>query len=385
MKLPILILSFSLLLVGQKNLSLVALGQSVRPIGVVQAIDRAARRIIIKSDAGPEMTITFEEVARFVRVAPGAKDLENAVTIAASDLAIGDRILARGRSGSDSSSFMATSIIVMSKADIAKKNAAERAEWDRRGVGGVIATLNPASREITINAPNTTGAKPIVVAFANNAVLRRYAANSVKFSDALPSQFEELRVGDQIRALGTVNEDRTRFTAEELVSGSFRTIAGTVVELDAAKSIILITDLATSKRVQVQLTPDSTLRRLSAQLAQMLAARNQGTGSPAALFGSAERDRSRATSSVSSENDSMKRGPKDVQSTIERLPPLGLVDLKVGEALILSCTNSADPSHVTAITLLAGVEPLLRDSSRGGKSLNLGSWNLDLNMNVGLP
>jgi len=40
---------------------------------------------------------------------------------------------------------------------------------------------------------------------------------------------------------------------------------------------------------------------------------------------------------------------------------------------------------VTAITLLAGVEPLLRTSSKGARTLDLGSWNLDLNMNVGLP
>src|SRR5712691_2872229 len=131
------------------------------------------------------------------------------------------------------------------------------------------------STEITINAPTNAGAKLMVIDLSSGTVLRGYAPNSVKFSDARSSRFEELHVGDQIRALGTANEDRSRFTAEELVSGSFRTFAATVVELDAAKSTILITDLANNKRVQAQITSDSTVRRLSAQVAQMLAAGNQ--------------------------------------------------------------------------------------------------------------
>ena len=248
----------------------------------------------------------------------------------------------------------------------------------------MISALNPGSREVTINATTTAGAKPVAITFATDAVVRRYAPNSVKFSDAIPGRFEELRVGDQVRAMGTTNEDRTRFKAEEFVSGSFRTIAATVVEVNASRSTILITDLATNKRVQAHITSDSAVRRLSAQVAQMLAARNQATGSTAAPHGSSEVDRSR-DSSPTSGKDSNQQGASDLQSMIERLPPLGLGDLKQGEALILSCTSTEDPSCVTAITLLAGVEPLLRASPRGGRSYNLGSWNLDLNMNVGVP
>jgi len=383
MKMLILVSCFVFLLAAQENSASPASSQTVRPIGVVLTIDPASRSLTIKTDAGPEMTIAFEESTRFLRVAPGAKDLDHAAPISASELAVGDRILARGRSGADSSSFVATSIIVMSKSDIAKKHANERADWEKRGVGGVISALDAASREITINISTNTGSKPMVIAFATDTVLRRYAPNSVKFGDALLSGFEELRVGDQIRALGTISEDRSRFTAEELVSGSFRTIAATVVELDAAKGIILMTDLANNKRVQAQITSDSTVRRLSAQVSQMLAARNQSAGATPTPPSSPQGDRSGASSSRSSE--SAQQGPRDLQSILNRLPPLSLADLRPGEALIVSCTNTEDPSRVTAITLLAGVEPLLRTSSRGGRSFDLGSWNLDLNMNVGVP
>jgi hypothetical protein len=385
MKILMLIMSCAFFLHGPPSPGAGASGQTARTVGVVTAIDSTARHITIKTDAGPELKITFEQATKFLRVPPGASNLENATAISASELGVGDRILARGGSGGDPTSFVATTILIMSKADVAKRHAAERAEWERRGIGGVITALNPASREITINALSTAGARPVVIVFTTDAVLRRYSSNSVKFSDARPSRFEELHVGDQIRALGALNEDRSRFTSEELVSGSFRTIAATVVEVDAAGSTILITDLATNKRVQAQITSDSSLRRLSAQVAQMLAARNQIGGPTAAPPGAAEGDRSRTSNSASPDRKSTQQSPRDLQSVIESLPPLNLAELKPGEALILSCTKTEDPSRVTAITLLAGAEPLLRASSKGRGTLDLGAWNFDLNMSVGIP
>ena len=335
-------------------------GQPVRPIGVIVAIDPAAKRVTIKTDAGPEMTIVFDEATRFLRVAPGAKDLENAAPISAPELTAGDRILARGRSGGDPGSFVAATIIVMSKGDIAKKHAAERAEWEKRGVGGVITTLDPAAKEITIIAPTTSGAKPMVIAFAPGAALRRYAPNSVKFSDARPSRFEELKVGDQVKALGTANEARSRYTAEELVAGSFRVIVATVVSIDAAQNTFVTTTPGANKPMQTQVSADSTLRRLSPEIAQMLAARNKAGKAP-------------------------DQSPKDLQSLIEKLPPLILTDLKPGDAIIFTFATGEDASRITAITLLAGVEPLLKTPGKAGQSVNLGSWSLDLNMNVGVP
>lgn len=357
--------------------------QDVRPIGVVQSIDITGRYIKIKTDAGTDISIAYEAEARFLLVTPGAKDLSNASTITAADLSVGDRILARGRRGGDANSFIATSIIVMSKADIAKKRATERADWERRGIGGLITSVNPATKEITIKASATVTDKPLVVVLKPGASLRRYAPDSVKFSDALPSHFEELAIGDQVRALGTINEDRSRFEAEELVSGSFRTIAATVAELDVGKSTLLITELTSSKRIEVQITRDSTIRKLSPQLAQTLAARNQD--GPSNATAPAEGDRSRAGDPRSPGSKTTQQGPSDFQSMLEKLPVLSVGDLKPGDALIISCTNSSDPSRVTAITLLSGVEALLRSSPKGGRTLDLGSWNLDLNMNVGLP
>src|SRR5262245_26576268 len=306
-----LILCCASLLLQQGNPVAPTSGQTVRPIGVIVAIDTAAKRVTLKTDAGPEMIIVFDEATRFLRVAPGAKDLENAAPISMSELTAGDRILARGRSGGDPGSFLAASIIAMSKGDIARKHAAERAEWEKRGVGGVITALDPAAKEITITAPTTAGAKPMVIAFAPAAALRRYAPNSVKFSDARPSRFEELKVGDQVKALGTANETRSRYTAEELVAGSFRVIAATVVSIDSAKNTFVTTTPGANKPMQAQVSADSTVRRLSPEIAQMLAAQNKAGNSP-------------------------DQSPKDLQSLIEKLPPLTLTDLKPGDAIIFT-------------------------------------------------
>ncbi|MBO0724693.1 MAG: hypothetical protein J2P52_03755 [Blastocatellia bacterium] len=360
MKILTLMLCCAALISARANSITQASGQTVRPIGVILAIDPAAKRVTIKTDAGPEMTIAFDEASRFLRIAPGAKDLENAATISATELSVGDRILARGRSVGDPGLFVAASIIVMSKGDIARKHAVERAEWEKRGVGGMITAIDPAAKEISIKTPSTAGAKPMVIAFAPGTTLRRYAPNSVKFSDALPSRFEELKVGDQVRALGTSNEDRSRFSAEEIVAGSFGAIAGAVVSSDASQSALLITDLATNKRIQARVTSDSTARRLSAEIIQTLLARNKAGSAP-------------------------DQATRDIQSMIEKLPQLSPSDLKPGDAVIVSFAIGEDASQVTAITVLAGVEPLFKASGKGGQSVNLGSWNLDLNMNLGAP
>ncbi len=358
--------------------------QAARVIGVVQKIDSGARRITIKTDAGQETNVSYDDTTRFLRVAPGAKDLTNATSISSSDLEAGDRILARGRNV-DQNLIVAATIIVMSKSDIARKHEAERAEWAKRGIGGVIVALDSASREITIDRPAVAGSKPVLIELAPSAVLRRYAPDSVKFSDARPCRFEELQVGDQVKALGNLNEDRTRFTAEQLISGSFRNILGTVVSSDPGQNTILITDLATGKRVQAHVVSDTMVHRLSDEVAQMIAARIQGGASPSGP-GSFQPGRAPATNPAEAGGEPPRQqSDGNLQTAIERLPRLSLSELKPGEGVILTCTSSTDPSSVTAITLLAGVEPILRASSKGGRPPDLGSWNLDLNMNAGGP
>src|SRR5262249_46558328 len=66
----------------------------------------------------------------------------------------------------------------------------------------------------------------------------------------------------------------------------------------------------------------------------------------------------------------------DLQQMLERLPAMPLTELKKDDAIIISTTGS-DAARETAITLIAGVEPLLTKASSGQLSLD---WNLDMGM-----
>ncbi len=65
-----------------------------------------------------------------------------------------------------------------------------------------------------------------------------------------------------------------------------------------------------------------------------------------------------------------------MEQMIERMPPLNLAELKAGDALIISSTVGAESDKITAITLLAGVEPILTSAPKGRQGMVLGNWNL---------
>lgn len=350
---------------GGQAQSTQAPGAASQVIGEVTAMVAQLGQISIKTDKGEGVTVIVSDSTSFRKVPLGAQDLKTATRIALSDLGVGDRIIAIGRRPDDQNRIEARSVIVMSRSDLMQKRQREQDEWQKRGIGGVIIALNPASREITIRAQTVTSTKKVVVALPPGATLRRYAPGSIRFSDAQPSRIEELKIGDQVKARGTRSEDGTNFSAEELVSGSFRNLAATVIAVDADRGTIQVMDLASKIRIQARVLPDSTLRRLSPAVAKILAT-HVSSGSTTA-------------SSVEGHNG------RDLQSMIEALPPLSLAELKPGEAIVISSTTGDDPTQVTAITLLAGVEPLFKVSTRGGRSPDIGSWNLDLNMGVGVP
>jgi hypothetical protein len=75
----------------------------------------------------------------------------------------------------------------------------------------------------------------------------------------------------------------------------------------------------------------------------------------------------------------------DMQQMLEHMPAIKLEDLKAGDAIIVSSTEGTDPGQVTAITLVAGVEPILTAAPGGSQRARmLGSWNLDMDMGGGM-
>ena len=207
--------------------------QRTRVIGTLTEVSAAGASV--KTDAGAVVVLSFGPDTRYQKVAPGEKDLTKAQTIAASELASGDRVLARGTASEDGKTLAAQSVIVMSGTDIARKREAERTAWIQRGMAGLAVSIDPAKNEIQLRIPSLFGqARTAVVALKDSTRFRRYAPDSVRFADAKPGTLADIQPGDQLRVLGDKNEDGTRITADEIVSGSFHTVAGPVTAIDPA-------------------------------------------------------------------------------------------------------------------------------------------------------
>ncbi len=358
-------------------------------IGEVTSVDAAAKQIKLKGDDGAAITILLGDNTSFLRVAPGEKDLKKATKIAFSDVMVGDRALALEKD----SAAPARAVVIMTKADLAQKHQHDQAEWQTRGVAGTVSALSADNKEVTIT---TRGREPkTIVIDASAAEFRRYAPDSTKFADAKPSSFAALQHGDTLRALGAKNEDGTHLKAEELISGAFETIAGTVDSVDPAAGEVRITNLQTKKPVVIRTNQNSLLRRLDPQVAAMLARRlrpDSSGGGPAAPAGGRPPSGENAAPSQGAPGEQggagggFRRGAGgpggagggDLQQILDRMPQLSLSELKKGDAVIVSSSKVPGDSPVTAFTFVAGVEPFLAAAPRTAGQVNLGSWNLDV-------
>jgi hypothetical protein len=219
--------------------------------------------VTIKTDAGSTVLVLYTDKTTYKKLAPGETSLTTATDITFADVAEGDRIWARGTVAEDKKSVSAQQIVVMTKGDLAKKQEAERLEWRRRGILGVIASLKPDTKEITITSRTLAGTQSVIIPVTDKTDMRRYAPDSIKFSDAKPSAFDELKVGDQLRALGDRAEDGTHFAPQKVVTGSFRTVYGTVTAVDPATGEIKINENEKKQALSIVIKPDSVLRKFS--------------------------------------------------------------------------------------------------------------------------
>lgn len=362
-----------------------------RAVGTVKNTN--GKTITLTTDSG-EVTVQVQDDARLLRVAPGEKDLKNAAPLQLQDLQAGDRIIVRGAVGPDGKTILAASVIAMKQADIATKQAHDRDEWQRHGVGGLVTGVDAASNSIKISTNATGAAKDVTVQLSPQTVLRRYAADSVKFDDAKPAPISEVKVGDQLRARGNRSPDGAQITADEIVSGTFRNVAGTINSIDVGAGTINVTDLVAKKPVTVKIGPDTQLRKLPPAVAQMIAVRLKGGPADGAAPGnggaansapSGQAQRPADTSNGGQAGGAARpggsgagpaaRGGGDMQQMLSRMPAATLADLQKGEAVMIVATEGTQ-SGVTAITLLAGVEAILQASPAGGASSILTPWTL---------
>jgi hypothetical protein len=318
-------------------------------IGVITEISLESKRMIVKSDTGGDLAISLDKGTIYRRLPIGEKSIAGAVLIEPSEIHPTDRILVQCAVSEDGKTIMARQLVIMSQADLLKRQQVDREAWRVRGIAGQIIALNPEAREISTRplAGSRSASPVIIIAKGEKIVFRRYAPDSVSFSDARPGSFEELKVGDQFRALGEKHSDGVRFIAEEIVSGSFRSIGAIVNRVDAGSNKIETTDIQTRKPLTVLVKENSTLRRLPPDLSKNFTPDKETNA--------------------------------NLQDALERASILKLDELKAGERILITSTKGSDPARVTAITVVAGLDGFLKQveqrvatSGKPGNTLDVG-------------
>lgn len=347
-------------------------GGAAKQLGTIRAI--SGDRLTLVTDSGVQVIVQVPAGIRLVRVEPGQTSLKDATPIHLADLQPGDRILVSGRLSDDSKTLVAAIVISMKSTDLQAAHAQEQEEW-RRGVGGLVSSVDPTTGTIMISVAASGGKKAIAVHTTGATSFHRYAPDSVKFDDAKPSTISAIQAGDQLRARGQRSTDGSEFTAQAIVSGSFRNIAGTVVSTDAPAGTVTVKDLATKKNVVVKVTPDSDARKLPEQVAQFIAMRLRGGGPGDETTQNAGQSRNaRQGNQTADRGGAMaRRGTPDFQQILNRMPKTQISDLQKGDAVMIVSTQGSTSGEVTAITLLAGVEPIL-EAPGGG--MQLSPWSL---------
>jgi hypothetical protein len=317
-------------------------------IGTVTAF-KPETEVEIKPDNGAavDVKLTADTVAQ--RVAPGEKTLKNAVTANVTELAVGDRVLVTLEPDNKN----VRRIIIMSAADIGKRDEADRKDWNARGISGIVAAKNGNS--ITLRIRSLQGETRPTVTVSDQTKFRRYAPDSVKFADAKESKLDEISVGDQLRARGAKSPDGLAVTADEVVFGTFLTTAGSVVSVDTAAKEVTIKEIGTGKPVVIKLTADSRIKQMPS-FAGMGGAPGGG-GPPGGFPGGGPAGMPPG-------------GGPTLAQMVEMMPPGTVEDVKPGQTIIVSSTKGATSDRVTGIMLLANAEMLVRMATAGAASGN---------------
>jgi hypothetical protein len=310
-------------------------------VGTIVEFRTKTVEFAVKSDSGATTLFKVSPETQVVRVPPGEHDLTKAIPSAVTDLAIGDRVIVNFVEGMAE----ARRIVRMTPDDIERRNQAERRDWQQRGISGIVAAKTGG--DITLEMHSMTSVETIHVAVTGKTAIRRYAPDSVKFTDALPSRQDEIAVGDQLRARGNKSEDGARVTAEDIVFGTFLTILGPITAVDREAGEVRIRDLKANAPLTIRVNADSRVKKMP-DMREMFARMMKG----------------------SSDNNPPHQG--SMAQMLEDLPLATLDDLKVGSTLVVTATRGSRADTVTAITLVANIDGLIQmaQSMPDGKGLS---------------
>lgn len=307
-----------------------------RVVGDVSAVEAAANQLTITTSAG-SVIVKGSDSTSVLRLPPGAS-ADKAVKINLQEISVGERVFARGEISTDGKVIAARQIVVTA----ATAPSDWREEWRTRGIAGRITEINSNTKQIVIATRQRDGVDTVNLDVSGNVRFFRHAPDSFALVNVRPSTFEELRVGDQLRALGNKSEDARRFTAEEVLSVSFIRSGGVVTKTNPATSEIAIRT-PQGEKLRIAIGKRTTLKRVTNEAAAAFRETRQVT----------------ATKVADTSSSQPPRG-KVLQEMVERLPGITVVDLGKGDTVLLSGTYEKDRSRVTAVLVLTGEADFLK-------------------------
>jgi|SRR5271157_2082888 len=330
--------------------------------GAVTSVAAQASQFVLKTDKGDSITVTATDKTVILHMPPGVTDVQKGTRMTVGELAAGDRVVAYYKGGVDDKAVQATSLVVRTTADLDEISKQELADWRKRGTVGTVTATDPAAKTIALKV----GSKTVIVTASDKTEYHRYSLDSAKPADAKVSSFAEIKAGDQAHVLGNKNEDGTATTAESIYAGTFRQLAATIVSINAATGEMQVKDLAMKKPppLTIRVDADSTMKKLDPQMAASLA-RRYGAGRA--------QDQAGAGAGGGPPGRGGRGGGGDIGQMLDRLPAMPLSELRPGDAIMVSTTVGSDPTHVTAIMLLAGVEPILTAAPTATRDM-MGGW-----------
>jgi hypothetical protein len=129
--------------------------------------------------------------------------------------------------------------------------------------------------------------------------------------------------------------------------------------LDAATGEIKINDMQTKQPLTIVVKQDAVLRKFPSMAemgGMMMGGRGPGgSGGHAAAGGQPQGQQT----GPGGARAGMGSGALNINEMLERLPTVSVADVKVGDTIIVSSTQGADPTRLTAIALVTGADTLL--------------------------
>ncbi|MCA1589397.1 MAG: hypothetical protein LC734_03195 [Acidobacteria bacterium] len=221
-------MAFAVILFAFAAFSTIAFGQTpsgVKPSVVTGDVVSVSENKIVLQMKDGLLDVGLTDATQFKRVPPENPSLQAAVAAKLADIGEGDKLMVTGIFGADKKVLPARAVYLMTKSDISQKRTKDRERWTTRGLAGRVTTVNTQTQQITVEVRGLMNSTNVVITPKSDTVFRRYAPNSVKYDEAKSSTLTEIQPGDMLRAAGERSADGASFTAEEILTGAFRTPA----------------------------------------------------------------------------------------------------------------------------------------------------------------